>query len=50
VITRDISTRATTPDWGYLRRLRAACARRRPLFAAAREQREVRALVAALLA
>ena len=34
----------------YLRRLQAACAKRRPLFAAAREQRAVRALVAALLA
>jgi hypothetical protein len=37
-------------DADYLRRLRAACAKRRPLFATAREQRSVRALVAGLLA
>ena len=36
------------PD--YLRRLRAACAKRRPLFATSREQRSVRALVAGLVA
>ena len=37
-------------DADYLSRLRAACAKRRPLFATAREQRSVRALVAGLLA
>ena len=37
-------------DRAYLPKLQAACARRRPLFAASREQRAVRALVAALLA
>ena len=34
----------------YLRSLRAACAKRRPLFAPAREKRAVRALVASLVA
>jgi putative glycosyltransferase (TIGR04348 family) len=37
-------------DPDYLRGLKAACAKRRPLFATSREQRSVRALVAALLA
>jgi putative glycosyltransferase (TIGR04348 family) len=37
-------------DPDYLRRLKAACARRRPFFATSREQRSLRALVAGLLA
>ena len=37
-------------DRDYLRRLRAACAKRRPLFSARREQRSIREVVAALLA
>jgi putative glycosyltransferase (TIGR04348 family) len=37
-------------DRAYLRSLNAACARRRPLFAPAREKRAVRDLVAALVA
>jgi putative glycosyltransferase (TIGR04348 family) len=37
-------------DRDYLRKLQAACSKRRPLFAAAREQRAVRGLVASLVA